>query len=320
MGDRETHRSVMAALIANGAIAVTKFMAAFVSGSSAMLAEAIHSLVDTGSEALLFVGLRRSRQPPDRLHPFGYGKELYFWTFIVAILLFALGGGVSWYEGIRKLRYGEGVGDPFWTYVVLAAAACFESLSWAIAWKTFRHQYPHQRPFLAFRATKDPTVFLVLFEDTAALIGIAIAFLGVFAATQFQAPLYDALASMLIGLLLAGVAGLLARESKGLLIGEAAAEPILRDIERIIGADPAVRAIGRPATMFFGPQTAVLALDVQFVPSMASEQIAVAVERLESCIRAAHPEIRHIFLETSRLRRATARGMERSTSNTGCTS
>ena len=126
--------------------------------------------------------------------------------------------GASWYEGIRKLRHGEALGDPFWTYIVLAAAACFETFSWVVAWKAFRRQYPDQRPFLAFRATKDPTVFLVLFEDTAPLIGIAIAFLGVFAATQFKAPLYDALASMLIGLLLAGVAGLLARESKALLV------------------------------------------------------------------------------------------------------
>ncbi|HKN86397.1 MAG TPA: cation diffusion facilitator family transporter [Nitrospiraceae bacterium] len=317
MDDRETHRSVTAALIANGAIAAIKFVVAFGSGSSAMLAEAIHSLVDMGNEALLFIGLRRSRQPPDRLHPFGYGKELYFWTFIVAILLFALGGGVSWYEGIRKLRHGEAIGDPFWTYVVLAASACFESVSWAVAWKAFRRRYPHQRPFLAFRATKDPALFLVLFEDTAALAGIAIAFLGVFAATQFKAPIYDALASMLIGLLLAVIAGLLARESKGLLIGEAAAEPILRDIEQIIRADRAVHAVGRPATMFFGPQNAVLALDVQFAPLMSAEQIAAAVDRLESCIRAAHPEIRHIFLETSKLRQGRATGMAGAVRSTG---
>ena len=311
MDDQETHRSVIAALIANGAIATIKFVVAFGSGSSAMLAEAIHSLVDMGNEALLFIGLRRSRQPPDRLHPFGYGKELYFWTFIVAILLFALGGGVSWYEGVRKLRHGEAIGDPFWTYVVLAASACFESVSWAVAWRAFRRRYPHQRPFLAFRATKDPALFLVLFEDTAALAGIAIAFLGVFAAAHFKAPVYDALASVLIGLLLAVIAGLLARESKGLLIGEAEAEPILRDIEQIMRGDPAVLAIGRPATMFFGPQNAVLALDVQFAPSLDAERIAAAVERLESCIRAAHPEIRHIFLETSTLRGARSDGKGR---------
>lgn len=317
MDDRETHRSLMAALVANGAIAAIKFVVAFGSGSSAMLAESIHSLVDMGNEALLFIGLRRSRQPPDRLHPFGYGKELYFWTFIVAILLFALGAGMSWYEGIRKLRQGEALGDPFWTYIVLAAAACFESISWIVAWRAFRHQYPDQRLFLAFRATKDPTLFLVLFEDTAALIGIAIAFLGIFAAIHFKAPLYDALASMLIGLLLAAVAVLLARESKGLLIGEAAAEPVLKDIERIIGEDSSVHAIGRPATMFFGPQNAVLALDVQFAPSMDAEHIAAAVDRLESCIRTEHPEIRHIFLETSRLRQGRATGMAGAVRNTG---
>src|SRR4030095_15751447 len=215
----ESKVAVFAAIAGNLAIAATKLVAAFFSGSSAMLSEGIHSIVDTGNGLLLLVGLRKSRKPADSRHPFGHGKELYFWPLVVAIMIFALGGGMSVYEGVTHLMHPTHA-DPTWNYVVLGIAFVFESISSVFAFKAFRGELKGQSPLAAIRASKDPTSFTVLFEDTAALLGLVVAFLGIFLGSVLHNPYFDGIASIVIGLILAVVAGFLAYETKGLLIGE----------------------------------------------------------------------------------------------------
>ena len=215
----ESRTAIFAAIAGNLAIAATKLIAAFFTGSSAMLSEGIHSLVDTGNGGLLLLGLRKSQKPADANHPFGHGKELYFWSLVVAILIFALGGGMSVYEGVTHLSHAQ-LHDPTWNYVVLGFAIVFESFSFYFAYKAFRKEMSGQGVFKTIRASKDPTTFTVLFEDTAALLGLVVAFLGIFLGHQLNNPYLDGVASIVIGVILAVVAGFLAFESKGLLIGE----------------------------------------------------------------------------------------------------
>src|SRR5512139_46369 len=219
-GPAESPLAVYGAIGANLAIAATKFTVAAFTGSSAMLSEAIHSTVDTGNGLLLLWGLRQSRQPASELHPYGHGRELYFWSLIVAVLIFGLGGGVSFYEGVMHLRHPAPLHEPFWNYVVLGAAALFEGISFTIAWREFRGEVRGRPLWQALRSSKDPTTYTVLAEDGAALAGLFIAAVGIWLAHAFDRPELDGAASMLIGLLLAGVAVLLVREARGLLVGE----------------------------------------------------------------------------------------------------
>lgn len=294
-------KAVVAAVIANVAIAAMKFAAAAFTGSSAMLSEGIHSLVDTGNGGLLLLGLRLSRKPPDAAHPFGYGKELYFWSLIVAVTIFGVGGGISIYEGILHLIHPKPLEDPTWSYVVLGLAFVFEGSVLAIALKEFLAHKPEKGFWQSIRATKDPTTFVVVFEDTAALLGLVAAFLGIFLGHRLQNPYLDGLASVVIGLILASVAGFLARESKSLLVGEGADPRTLESVTALAEADPAVERIERPLTMHFGPNTVLLTLNVRFRGDVSALEAEAAVLRLEKSIQEKHPAIQHIFIEASSL-------------------
>jgi cation diffusion facilitator family transporter len=296
----ESRTAIFAAIAGNLAIAATKLVAAFFTGSSAMLSEGIHSLVDTGNGGLLLFGMRRSQKPPDANHPFGHGKELYFWSLVVAILIFALGGGMSVYEGVTHLAHAE-LHDPTWNYVVLGFAIVFEGISFYFAFKAFRKEMTGDGVLKTIRASKDPTTFTVLFEDVAAMLGLIVAFFGIFLGHQLNNPYLDGVASIVIGAILAVVAGFLAYESKGLLIGEGVDPNVLDSIRSLVGADPAVAGIKKSLTMHFGPSEVLLTLDVRFKKHLKAEEIAEAVNRLEKKIRAQHPEIKHIFIEAKSL-------------------
>ena len=290
-------KTIYAAMAANFAIAVTKFIAASFTGSSAMLSEGIHSTVDTGNELLLLLGIRLSKQPPDDSHPFGYGQELYFWTLIVALFIFAIGGGMSIYEGINHLQHPEPLTDPFWNYVVLGLAVLFEGYSWNIALQEFLATKGEDSLWNAIRASKDPTIFTILFEDTAALVGLFVAFIGVFSGHLLGNVYLDGVASITIGVILCGVSVLLAAESKGLLIGEGARPETVASIRKITNSDPAVDRVIKVLTLHFGPQEILLNLEIKFVDDLATEELAIAVERLENSISSQHSEIQNIFIE-----------------------
>jgi cation diffusion facilitator family transporter len=294
----ESKVAIFAAIAANIAIAVTKFIAAFFSGSSAMLSEAIHSLVDTGNGALLLVGVRQSQKPYDATHPFGHGKELYFWPLIVAILVFSLGGGMSVYEGITHIAHPHR-GDPTWSYVVLGLA--FESVSALLAFKAFRKELKGAGIVATIRASKDPTTFTVLFEDSAAIAGLIVAFVGILLGDLLDNPYLDGIASIIIGVILACVAVFLAYETKGLLIGEGVDPETLQSIRAIAAEDGAVQQVRKSLTMHFGPHEVLLAIDIEFKQHLSATEVAEAINRLEAAIRVRHPEIRHIFIEAKAL-------------------
>lgn len=300
-------RSVMAeskvvvygAVAGNVAIAVTKFIAAAITGSSSMLSEAVHSVVDTGNGLLLLVGLKRSQRKADPEHPFGYGKELYFWSLLVAVLLFGIGGGISAYEGVNHVLHPEPLQDPKWNYIVLGAAAVFEGASFSLGFHTLWKQKGERSIWRALRESKDPSVFTVIAEDSAALCGLAIAALGIFFSHRLNIPELDGIASITIGILLAGVAIALIYETKGLLIGEGVDKKMVQGIERIAADNAAVALAGRPLTMYFGPENVLLALDVQFKKEASSEDISSAVDHIESAIRHQYPEVKKIYIEAS---------------------
>lgn len=290
-------KTIYAAMAANFAIAIIKFIAASITGSSAMLSEGIHSVVDTGNELLLLLGLRLSKKPADDSHPFGYGQELYFWTLVVALFIFAIGGGMSVYEGLEHIRHPEALGDPRWNYIVLGLAVIFEGYSWNVALQEFLASKGDESFWRAIRGSKDPTIFTILFEDTAALIGLLVAFLGVFIGHLLNNVYLDGVASIVIGIILCGVAILLAIESKDLLIGEGAKPETVADIRKITLDDPAVEKVMKVLTLHFGPQEILLNLDIKFIDDLEAPELAIAVERLESSIRTQHPEIQNIFIE-----------------------
>jgi len=297
------------ALAANLAIAIMKFIAAGLSGSSAMLSEGIHSLVDTGNSLLLLLGLSKSKRPADAAHPFGHGKELYFWSLIVAILIFAIGGGMSLYEGIVHLQDPNPLEDPTLSYIILAAAMVFEGAAWAVAYRNFSKTRVHGNFLKALRASKDPATFTVLFEDTAAILGLLVALLGVFLSHHFNNPYFDGAASVIIGVLLASVSVLLASESKALLIGEAASPQLLESVRRLVSGDPAVTSAAPPLTMHLGPYEVMLAIDVDFEDRLSASEVEQAIARMEKAIFSQHPEVNRIFIEA---RSITAKAKGRS--------
>ncbi len=292
-----SNRSIHAAIGANLAIAASKFVAAAFTGSASMLAEGIHSFVDTGDGVLLLWGTRVSRKPPDEGHPFGYGKELYFWTLIVALMIFALGGGVAVVEGVERLRDPKLPEHVGWSFVVLALSAVFEGYSWYVSYKQLREADGRRTLWRAVQASKDPRNFTILFEDSAALAGIAVAALGLGVGAATGSPYPDGIASIVIGLILGGMSILLARESKALLVGEAADDGSVASIRALAEADDAVESAPHPLTMHLGPDEVLLNLDVRFRPGLSADEVVAAVGRIEEAIRAKHPEIRRIFLE-----------------------
>ena len=292
---------IMAALIGNALIAVTKFAAAWWTGSSAMLSEAIHSLVDTGNQILMLHGLRRSKQPADEQHPFGYGMEVYFWSFVVAILVFAVGAGVSIYEGVSKIIEPHIVKDVMINYVVLGAAVVFESVAWWIAFKEFGRSKGRMGIIEAVSRSKDPTIFTVLFEDTAALLGLVVAFFGVWAADYYNLPVLDGVASVVIGIILAVTASLLAYETKGLLIGEAAHPRVIEGVKRIARAQDTVDGVNEVLTMHLGPSDVLLNLSLDFDDERTADDVERAISEMERQIKAEFPEITRVFIEAQAL-------------------
>ncbi len=290
-------KAVVAAVLGNLAIAATKFAAAFVTGSSAMLSEGIHSLVDTGNGLLLLFGMRRANRPADEEHPFGHSKELYFWAFVVAIMIFAVGGGMSIYEGILHILDPNPLENPLWNYLVLGFAVVFEGVSWTIAWREFAAARGDKGVWRAIRTGKDPSLFTIVFEDSAALAGLIVAFIGVFLGHLLENPYFDGAASVAIGLILAGVAALLALESKGLLVGESAGPDVVYDIMALAVADPAVEQVTRVLTMHLGPHDVLLNLKLCFRDGLAGREVEAAVDRVEAVIRERRPDVTRIFVE-----------------------
>ncbi|MHA1537166.1 MAG: cation diffusion facilitator family transporter [Alphaproteobacteria bacterium] len=288
---------VYAAFAGNSLIAVTKFFAAWLTGSSAMLAEAIHSLVDTGNQSLLLIGMRRAKRPADARHPFGYGAEIYFWAFVVAVLIFGVGAGVSIYEGASKLMAPHPITNAYISYIVLAFAFVFEAGAWWFAWKGFAASKGKLGPLAAIVRSKDPTIFTVLLEDTAAMLGIIVAFLGILLADLTGLGWLDGAASIVIGLILASVAALLAYETKGLLIGEAADPAVVRALRKIVGDTEGVRTINELRTVHFGPRDILLAVSVDFADTMSSRQVEKSVTAIEAAIKQAYPSITRVFIE-----------------------
>jgi len=288
---RSSKKVVYAALLGNVLVALTKFGAAGITGSSAMVSEAIHSLVDTGNEILLLYGLRRAARPPDELHPLGHGRELYFWSFIVTLLIFGLGAGVSVYEGITHVIAPVPISNAVVNYVVLGLAFVFEGVSWVVAIKEFRSVKGKRGYFEAVRQSKDPTMFMVLFEDTAALIGVIIAVVGIAASEAFDRPVLDGAASIAIGLLLAVVAVFLAREAKGLLIGESASSEVVSSICAIARAHPGVERSNGLFTVHLGPDQIVASISIDFRDTLSAADVETIVATIEQRVKSVHPEI-----------------------------
>lgn len=292
----ESRPAIIAALAGNLLIAVTKGIAAAITGSSAMLSEAVHSLVDTGNEVLLLYGQHRSSRPPDEIHPFGYGRELYFWCFVVALLIFALGAGISIYEGIVHIRHPEPIQKPMINFIVLGLAFVFEGASWWVAWRGFQRVRGTGSFWHVIRASKDPTSFMVLFEDSAALIGIVIAAVGTALAVELDAPWIDGTASILIGVVLGAVAIVLARESKNLLIGERANPELQNAIRRAIDSERCVLGVRRILTTHMAPDQVIASLDVEFEDSLTIPDVEKLIGRIEGSLRQQHPELAQVFI------------------------
>ncbi len=311
-------KAIYAAIIGNFAIAVTKFLGAAVSGSSAMLAEGIHSLVDTGNGGLLLLGIRRSKRPPDERHPYGYGKSLYFYTLVVAVLIFGLGGGISLYEGLlHTLDPGHGgstsatvfgvtIGGLTLNTLVLGAAIVFEGFALRTALQEFSKQRGDTPFFEAIVTSKDPTTFTVVFEDTAAMAGLVVALVGVHLAEALHMPVIDGIASMVIGVILCGVALFLIWESKKLLIGEAATPALRSSLHRLAQDNADVEAVERLLTMHMGPHSLLLNMDLSFRSGLDAEDMEKAVERLEKTIRQQHPRVQYVFIEADAIAKAGA--------------
>ncbi|BCG98640.1 cation transporter [Mesorhizobium loti] len=288
---------IYAALAGNLAIALTKFAAAFFTGSSAMLSEGVHSLVDTGNGGLLLYGMHRAARPADRTHPLGHGRELYFWSFIVALLVFALGAGVSFYEGIVHIMTPEPVANVKVNYVVLGLSFLFEGSSWLVALKEFRREKGKQGWLQAVQSSKDPSVYTVLFEDSAALLGLIVAFAGILAAELLEMPELDGAASIGIALILGATAIFLARESKGLLIGEPASPEVQKKVLAIAQQDPAVQRANGVLTVHMGPQEIVAGLSIEFEDHLSAPEIEACVERIEARLKKEMPEITRLFVK-----------------------
>jgi cation diffusion facilitator family transporter len=291
MASQHSNRVVIAALVGNVLVAATKLAAALITGSAAMMSEAVHTVADTGNEVLLLHGLRRAARPADANHPFGHGRELYFWSFVVALLVFALGSGVSIYEGVSHVRHPAAITDPVVNYVVLALALVFEGSTWWVAFVAFRAAKGSVGYLQAVRQSKDPGTFIVLAEDTGAILGILIAFAGTWAAAALKRPVLDGVASIAIGLLLGLIALTLARETKGLLIGEPAGSELVSSICRLAREQAGVDRSNGLFTVHLGPRQVVAALSIEFDDALTASQVESIVADLEDQVRKRHPEV-----------------------------
>lgn len=293
---------IYAALVGNGLIAITKFFASFVTGSSAMLSEGIHSVVDTGNQVLLLLGLRRAKKPADKRYPYGHGKEVYFWSFVVAIMIFAVGAGISIYEGIHSVMDPHPVDNPMTNYIVLGLAMIFEAFAWYFAWKEFRKAKGDRSYFRAVREEKDPTTFVVLFEDSAAMLGLIVAFIGVFLAQVTGIHIFDGMASIVIGIILAVTAAWLAYETKGLLIGESASDEIVSGVSQIAGSYEGITAVNETLTMHVGPQFILLNLSLDFADSLDAKAIEENIAEITRLVKERYPRIKRVFIEAENVK------------------
>ena len=276
---------------------MTKFFAASVTGSSAMMSEGIHSVVDTGNQLLLLLGLKKAEQPADSQFPFGYGKEVYFWSFVVALLIFALGSGISLYEGVYHLLNPQSLVNPFINYIVLLLAMVFEGFALYFAMTEFSKARGQRTFFDAVRRGKDPTLFVVLFEDSAAMLGLMVAFLGVFLTHLTGNGLYDGIASVMIGLVLGVTAIWLAYETKGLLIGESANHEVVDNIRQIVANFPGVENVNEVLTMHVGPQFILANLTVDFADDVTAKELERTIADLDRSIKESCPRVGQIFIE-----------------------
>ncbi len=297
MSASASNKVILAALIGNTAISITKFIAAFMTGSSAMLSEGIHSLVDTGNQILLLYGMKQAKKPADEEFPFGHGKEIYFWSFVVAILIFAVGSGVSIYEGIRHVMHPSQMGNPMINYIVLSIAIVFEGAAWFFAFKEFGKVKGKRGYIEAVHRGKDPSMFVVLFEDSAALIGLVIALLGIWLAQQTGNPVFDGVASILIGVILGGTAIWLAIETKGLLIGEGANREVICSIRQIAESFDEVEKVNELLTMHMGPDFILVNISIRFRRGQLTRQIEEIIQEIDSAIKAEHVLVKRVFVE-----------------------
>ena len=293
---------IYAALIGNGLIAITKFIAAGLTGSAAMLSEAVHSVVDTGNQGLLLYGLKRSSRPPDDDHPFGYGMELYFWAFVVAILIFAGGAGISIYHGVEKILHPEPLENAYVNYIVLGLAMVFEAFAWWVAYKAFRQAKGKLGWMEAVRRSKDPALFTVLFEDSAAMAGLIVAMVGIALGQALGMPVLDGVASVVIGIILALTAALLAYEAKGLLIGEGVEAETRQGLRAVIAAQDGILKLNEMRSMHLGPEDVLLTISVDFVSEMTADQVEATISTMEQDIKARYPQVKRVFIEAQNWR------------------
>jgi cation diffusion facilitator family transporter len=296
-GNNESLAAIIAAVIGNLLIAATKFLAAYFTGSSAMLSEGFHSVVDTVNGLLILLGLHKSKKPPDKLHPFGHGRELYFWALVVSFSIFAVGGGLSIYEGILHLMHPEPIENAIWNYATLGLSAVFEGISWFFGWRAF-NKVRRGRPVVeAMQLSKDPTTFTVVLEDSAALTGLVIAFVGVLLGHEFGLVYFDGIASILIGVLLCSVALFLGGESKSLLIGEAVAPEMVDGIRELAESETYVEKVKKILTIYIGPDDVAATLELEFKKDISGAELRRAVRRIERAIKEKYPRIKNVFYE-----------------------
>jgi cation diffusion facilitator family transporter len=308
MRSASSRRVIYAAIASNLAIAVCKYVAASVTGSTAMWAEALHSTADSGNELLLLWGIRRSERPPDSLHPFGHGKVLYFYSLLVAVYIFGIGGVLAVRQGIVHFRQPDQFTHMGWNYIVLAAAFALDFYSWRISYKELlSRRDSDESTWQEIIGSKDPTVFTIFLEDSAGMAGTVLAFLGIFVAHMLGHPFFDPLASIFIGVLLAGVAVLLGRESGALLVGERTNRSRIRRIRAIICADDSVDNVGDLLTMQLGPDQVLLNVDIRFNRGLGVQELESAIDRIEASIRQADPTVQRIFIEVDSLQTVSSR-------------
>jgi cation diffusion facilitator family transporter len=297
MSANASTKVIIAALIGNTAISITKFFAAFTTGSSAMMSEGIHSLVDTGNQILLLYGMKQAKKPADEEFPFGHGKEIYFWSFVVAILIFAVGSGVSIYEGIHHVRHPAVIENPMINYIVLSLALLFEGAAWFFAFKEFG-KIKGQRGYIeAVKRGKDPSMFVVLFEDSAAMLGLLIALLGIWLTQVTGIAIFDGIASIMIGLILGGTAIWLAVETKGLLIGEGANRSVIASIRKITESFDEVEKVNELLTMHMGPEFILVNISIRFSRGQLTREIEAVIQEIDSAIKAEHAMVKRVFVE-----------------------
>ncbi len=300
MSHSGSKKVIFAALAGNTLISITKMFAASVTGSSAMLSEGIHSIVDTGNQGLLLLGLKKADKPADEAHPFGYGKEVYFWSFVVAILIFAVGAGVSLYEGIHHLQHPEPIQNVNLTYIVLGLSMIFEGAAWFFAFKEFSRIKGRRTILQEVRRSKDPSAFVVLFEDSAAMAGILVAFLGIWLGQQTGWLWLDGAASVVIGLILALTAWLLAVETKDLLIGESAVPEVVASVRAMAAEVNQVEHVNEVLTLHMGPEYVLVNLSLDFRNDCTAEEVEEAIAKLDQRIKLNWPLVKKVFVEAER--------------------